>query len=164
MPGIGGVEAIRRVRTILDGKQPRILAVTAAAVDSTISEALEAGADAVLSKPVDEQELLAEIARLLELELVFEELPVQDESSPALTPGGAARLVAELPADLQEALHSAAVAADLEQIEALMWKVEGRSSELGAWLKSAAFRYDYPSIIDAIDAIDAINDGREAPC
>jgi PAS domain S-box-containing protein len=72
MPGIGGVEAIRRVRALLDGKQPRILAVTAAAVESTVNEALEAGADAVLSKPVDEQELYAEIARLLDLDLVFE--------------------------------------------------------------------------------------------
>jgi hypothetical protein len=68
-----------------------------------------------------------------------------------LAPGSAARLLAELPAELTDALRAAAAAADIEQIEALMWKVEGRSAELGAWLQAAVSRFDYPSILGAID-------------
>src|SRR6476646_10038534 len=49
MPVMDGHEAIRRIRAMPDGKKPRIIAVTASAMDENRQELLEIGADDFIS-------------------------------------------------------------------------------------------------------------------
>lgn len=67
MPGVNGLEMIERIRkdTVLQGTP--IVLLTAKVDDETRLEGVEQGADAYLSKPFNDRELLAEVRNLLAL-------------------------------------------------------------------------------------------------
>src|SRR4029079_19655349 len=54
MPVMDGHEAIRRIRAMSGGKDPKIIAVTASAMDENRQELIEIGADDFISKPFRE--------------------------------------------------------------------------------------------------------------
>lgn len=58
MPEMDGLEATRRIRADEDGVQPRIVAMTAAAMQDDQQECLEAGMDDYLAKPVEVKDLI----------------------------------------------------------------------------------------------------------
>jgi two-component system, cell cycle response regulator DivK len=62
LPGIDGVEALRRVRADVRTRRIPVLALTAQAMDGDRERFLAAGFDGYLSKPVDIVELLATVA------------------------------------------------------------------------------------------------------
>jgi CheY-like chemotaxis protein len=61
MPEMDGYEAIPRIRALDLGKRVPILAVTAQAMVGDREKCLRAGADAYISKPIDVDQLLAEL-------------------------------------------------------------------------------------------------------
>ena len=71
MPVMDGYEAIRRIRTGAGGKKVKIIAVTASIFGEINSEALGAGADALILKPFREAELFEKMRILLGAEYVY---------------------------------------------------------------------------------------------
>ena len=65
LPGIDGVEALRRVRADARTARIPVVALTAQAMDGDRERFLAAGFDGYLSKPVDIIELLATVAAYL---------------------------------------------------------------------------------------------------
>ena len=61
MPVMDGHEAIRRIRALPGGEDPKIIAVTASAMDENRQELMEIGADDFISKPFREAELFQKI-------------------------------------------------------------------------------------------------------
>ena len=61
MPEMDGYEAIRRIRASADGRQVKIIALTASAFEENRQEAIDAGADGFLRKPFREEELFEAI-------------------------------------------------------------------------------------------------------
>ncbi len=72
MPGIDGYETCRRLRIRPDLKQTKIIMVSAKAMVSERLEGYEAGADDYVTKPFDEDELVAKIRVYLRLKSVEE--------------------------------------------------------------------------------------------
>jgi signal transduction histidine kinase/response regulator RpfG family c-di-GMP phosphodiesterase len=67
MPGVSGLEMIARIRTDESIQGTPIILLTAKVDDETRLEGAEQGADAYLSKPFNDRELLAEVRNLLAL-------------------------------------------------------------------------------------------------
>ncbi|MCZ6632266.1 MAG: response regulator [bacterium] len=65
LPKMNGWEVAAEIRKRETGKPVPIIAVTAQAMDGDETVALEAGCDAYVSKPIDEDELLEKIALLI---------------------------------------------------------------------------------------------------
>jgi signal transduction histidine kinase/ActR/RegA family two-component response regulator len=78
MPVMDGLEATRRIRQVEGLKQVPIIAISASAATVDKERALQSGANAFLPKPVDLQELLRLVSRLLDLTWVYE-TPAGDE-------------------------------------------------------------------------------------
>jgi two-component system sensor histidine kinase RpfC len=65
MPGMGGVEALQAIRLMLSGRDRLpVIMLSADVTPEAKREALEAGADAFLSKPIEALRLIDEIQRL----------------------------------------------------------------------------------------------------
>jgi CheY-like chemotaxis protein len=65
MPGVDGLEATRRARRDLPPeRQPRIIALTAAAFPEDRARCMEAGMDDYISKPIDMDELAAMVGKI----------------------------------------------------------------------------------------------------
>jgi DNA-binding LytR/AlgR family response regulator len=147
MPGMGGVEAIRRLRAA--GSSALIVAFTASGFDDLEHAAREAGASDVLFKPYRESQLLERLAQLLGLRLQY------DGSAPALAGNMApppaaddtlslAEQLRAVPPPLLDELREAAFRARPAMLEALAQKVEHHASGAAARIRLLAqdFRYD----------------------
>ena len=66
LPGMGGEEATRQLRKLPSQAGVPIIAVTAHALKSEIENIMAAGFDALITKPIDEEELFSAISKLLE--------------------------------------------------------------------------------------------------
>jgi len=65
LPKIDGWEATARLRTEPDLQETPIIALTAHAAKEALDRAIAAGCDATMTKPIDEDQLLEEIARYI---------------------------------------------------------------------------------------------------
>jgi DNA-binding response OmpR family regulator len=65
MPGMNGLEVVRRVRANPKSSKLPIVMVSAKTLPGDISAGNEAGVDAYVTKPFDPQDLLDAVARLL---------------------------------------------------------------------------------------------------
>jgi len=63
MPDISGIEVTRRLRQRFDAKALPIVALTAAALVSEQQQALEAGMNDFVTKPIDSRQLLEALRR-----------------------------------------------------------------------------------------------------
>src|SRR4029077_19866846 len=73
MPVMHGHEAIRRIRALAGGKDPKIIAGTASAMDENRQDLMAIGADDFISKPFREVELFQKIHAHLGVEYVYAE-------------------------------------------------------------------------------------------
>ena len=98
MPVMDGHEAIRRIRAAAGGKELKIIAVTASAMDENRQVLLGIGADDFISKPFRETDLFQKIHAQLGVEYIYaEERATKDpEETAEITPES----LAGLPRDL----------------------------------------------------------------
>ena len=75
MPVMDGHEAIRRIRNMAGGKDTKIIAVTASAMDDNRQELMEIGADYFIGKPFREFELFQKIHVHVGVEYQYAEDP-----------------------------------------------------------------------------------------
>ena len=75
MPRVDGIELIRAVRSGQAARAPKIIAVSASASDYTSHEALDAGCDAFLPKPLHLGDLLERMTELLHIEWQYQDTP-----------------------------------------------------------------------------------------
>jgi two-component system cell cycle response regulator DivK len=66
LPGVDGLEVVRRLRADIASRELLIIAVTAYAMNGDKEKALVAGCDDYIIKPIDTRTLPAVIAKLLE--------------------------------------------------------------------------------------------------
>jgi CheY-like chemotaxis protein len=146
MPVMDGHEAIRRIRAAAGGGDPKIIAVTASAMDDNRQELMEIGADDFIGKPFREAELFQKIHAHVGVEYVYAEEPT------AATPEEAAELTPESlagwPQDLIEPMREAVVTADLDQLLAKIGGVEARDPHVARGLRRLAEGFQYQKLLD----------------
>ena len=145
MPVMDGHEAIRRIRVAVGGKEAKIIAVTASAMDENRQELLGIGADDFIGKPFQEAELFQKIRTHLGVEFLYAEEPAANVDSAAeLAP----EALATLPPALIHAMREAVVGADLDQLLATIQEVEPRAPDVARGLRSLAERFQYQELLD----------------
>ena len=152
MPGIEGLETVRQLRS--KKSKAIVIAITASAVTETEQDALDAGADAFMRKPYREQELLAKIGELLNIQYIYNNSagnhPIGDSGD---RDGGIqlSQLIAKLPESLIEKLREAAISARSGRIVELARSAHKYSAPAAAQIKALAENYDYDSLLAAIE-------------
>ncbi|HKX40746.1 MAG TPA: ATP-binding protein [Burkholderiaceae bacterium] len=111
MPEMDGLEATRQLRLLPSLQGVPIIAVSASASTADEQRAIAGGASAFLPKPLDLEELLLQIGRLLRLTWTAEAPPSADrpEAAPA-------RALVPPPAEEMEVLHSLALIGNMRSI------------------------------------------------
>jgi PAS domain S-box-containing protein len=146
MPVMDGREAIRRIRALAGGKDPKIIVVTASAMDENRQELMEIGADDFISKPFREVELFRKIHAHMGVEYEYAEHPtvVDREEAAELTPES----LAGWPQALIDPMREAVVTADLDQLLARIQEVEARDSRIARGLRDLAEHFEYQKLLD----------------
>ena len=150
MPVMDGYEAMRRIRARDDGKEVKIIAVTASIFGETNRDARGAGANDLILKPFGESELFLKMRDLLGMEYVYDEeippaiAPVEDIG--ALKP----RVLAGLPKELVSRLRKAAIIGDVHLLIELAGLVEVHDALLAGVLRKLAGKFDTERILDLL--------------
>jgi CheY-like chemotaxis protein len=146
MPVMDGHEAIRRIRATAGGKELKIIAVTASAMDENRQELLGIGADDFIGKPFHEVELFQKIHAHLGVEYVYSEEPAaaSPEEVVELTPES----LAGLPQDVIHPMREAIIRADLDLLLEKIQDVEIHEPRLGQGLRNLAEHFEYQKLLD----------------
>jgi response regulator RpfG family c-di-GMP phosphodiesterase len=146
MPVMDGHEAIRRIRAMPGGADPKIIAVTASAMDDNRQELMEIGADDFVGKPFREAELFQKIHAHVGVEYLYAEVPeaADQEGASELSP----ETLAGWPHDLVDAMRDAVITADLDQLLARIEEVETRDPRIARGLRRLAEQFEYQKLLD----------------
>src|SRR4051794_4191510 len=146
MPVMDGHEAIRRIRATAGGAAPKIIVVTASAMDENRQELMAIGADDFISKPFREVELFQKIHAHVGVEYLYAEHPTAaaQEEAAELTPES----LAGWPQDLIGPMREAVITADLDQLLARIQAVEARDPHIAQGLRRLAEGFQYEKLLD----------------
>jgi PAS domain S-box-containing protein len=148
MPVMNGFDAIRSIRSQVEGAQVRIVSVTASAFDEDRKKALEIGADDFIGKPFREEVLLEKIRVLLRLDYVYTDDPVLPEPAKRATITVTPEAMAVLPRALIRQLRDATVGADLDLMLEIIQRLEGHDAGAAAMLRSLADDFKYEKLLE----------------
>ena len=147
MPVMDGIEATKAIRQLPQGKEVKIIAVTASAFLEQRDAMLEAGMDGFLRKPYRAEEIYACLATHLGLRFYVEGEDRDEEELPqTLAPERLANLPEALRVELKEALETL----ELGRIEQVIAQVAQHDESLQHALKQLAVNFDYPTILQAL--------------
>ena len=146
MPVMDGHEAIRRIRAMPHGRDPKIIAVTASAMDDNRQELMEIGADDFIGKPFREIELFQKIHTHVGVEYLYVEDPTgaDQEEAAQLTPES----LAGWPQELIDPMREAVITADLDQLLSRIQEVEARDPRVAQGLRRLAEGFQYQKLLD----------------
>ena len=146
MPGMNGLEAMRHLRALPAFKDVPIIALSASASDADQKNSLLSGANAFVAKPVERGLLLAQIAHLLHLDLIYD----QPQAVPISADKDAGLLIAP-PAHEIEELYRLARLGNMQDI--LRWAsrldaLDERHKPFDSQLRALAKGYQSKAILN----------------
>lgn len=149
MPGIGGLETIRRLRR--SGSRAAVIALTASVVFESDQPVKDAGADALLFKPFREADILQTIGGLLGLTFV----PAAEGQAGAAAGEPPDRplpeLLREIPSGLIGELREALLEARAEHVESLGARIRVHSAPAAEQMLALARNFQYEDLVSMID-------------
>jgi PAS domain S-box-containing protein len=148
MPVIDGKEASRRIRAAASGASPRIIALTAHALEEECREILEAGCDDLVRKPYRDSEIYNALAKHLGVRFVFGEA---DASGPEEVPSLQASELAALPADWLEELAGAVERLDSHACLAVVERIRQHDPRLGERLHRMVKGLQFKRLLATLD-------------
>jgi signal transduction histidine kinase/ligand-binding sensor domain-containing protein/CheY-like chemotaxis protein len=148
MPGMDGVEAVKRIRELDGGRAVKIAGVTASVLTADRDEMLAAGMDDVLQKPYNFAEVFNCMSRHLGVRYVRAEGTAHAKMDPPLR-----EALMALSDELRSELSNALISLDRERIAGVIQRVSEQDASLGAMLANYADRLAYSKILKAIQSI-----------
>jgi signal transduction histidine kinase/ligand-binding sensor domain-containing protein/CheY-like chemotaxis protein len=153
LPGMGGVEAAREIRTLDGGHQVKIVALTASAFVQQREEVLAAGLDDLVRKPYRREEIFDCMARHLGVSYLYKEALRESQADPVAALRREA--LAKLPEQLRKELADAVVRLDAGPIGEVIDRVSEQDAQLGEVLARCAKRFAYTEILRALEECNA---------
>jgi CheY-like chemotaxis protein len=149
MPVMDGMKAARCSRAFPEGRDVKIVAVTASAFREQEPEIQEAGMDVFVRKPYRSHEIYDCLAKQLGLQYTYNSSTAEPAAPPELK---LAMLVA-LPEPLRRELKEGQVRLDIDQINAVIQQVSEIDAGLARSLSNLAQDFDHPLILKALAAV-----------
>ena len=149
MPIMDGIEATQAIRQLPEGKEVKIVAVTASAFMEQRDEMIGAGMDDFVRKPYRANEIYQCLSKHLGVKYIYEGVPDAEKIAPALTP----QMLAVLPEVLRSELKKALESLERERIAAVIERVADHDRQLHKVLTQLTDNFDYPAILNALNTL-----------
>lgn len=146
MPVMDGVEATRQIRALPNGKNVKIVAVTASVFLEQRQEFLAVGVDDIVNKPYRDHEIFESMAKHLGVKFIYE---IPDELPNSIEKNTIVHLenLKTLPSTLVNALHEAVAELDIEGCNALIVEIERSDPVLAKQLFERVNKLDFETLL-----------------
>jgi signal transduction histidine kinase/CheY-like chemotaxis protein len=146
MPVMDGYEATRIIKSLPDGKQTPVIALTASAFEEDREAVMVSGCDAFVRKPLKEHELFDTFKQLLGVRFLYQDRVAENQKGAPFDH----EALAQLPGALRERLLEAAQQLDSEEMKKVVAEIETQSVPLAVALSELATAFRFDLIIQAI--------------
>lgn len=138
MPVLDGHEASRRIRALPGGNQVKIVAMTGNTLDEECQDILAAGCDAIITKPLDENQVFTTLRSVLRDE------PASPGGAPSLMEHEKTASLSLLSPELRQTLAEAALRLDVDDCRQITARIHQDDPLLGQQLDTLldSFRFD----------------------
>lgn len=154
MPVMDGYEATRQIKATAKGRQTKIVAVTASALEQDRPAIFAAGCDDWVPKPIVESVIFETMAKHLKLEYIYEDRPFHSVESPAIPQVLTAANLESLPPFLIDELREAILDLDPRAIEAAIVKIEPEHHRIAQVLRNCVAQFQYDKILKVLPQTD----------
>jgi len=152
MPVMDGYEATRRIRGLPGGEALKIVAITASAFKEQRPDILAAGCDEVVYKPFQGHEIFETMARLLDIEYLYEEKG--KEMTPPAKIHLTAEMLAGLPDECLRGLRETTLALNKEAALEVIAHMADRAPEVAAGLRQLVNNYQMAELLDLLEELE----------
>lgn len=149
MPVMDGLEATRIIKAMPQGKNIKIVALSAHVFESERDSIMTAGCDGFVAKPFCERILFQTMGQLLGLEYVYAEDNVFLQQS-AATSGSACKQPTELPERFVGELYDAVLKLDTERTNQIIQSIRKENPEVAATLEKMTTNLEYSKLLEMI--------------
>jgi len=146
MPVMDGLEATRRIRELPDGKDVKIIALSASVFRDERDRIMTFGMDDFIRKPYQLNEIYDTLTRHLGLQFIYEQ-EARLEENKHLEASDMAVLSSAQQAELGEAL----VSLNIGNINLCLGKIRQDNPDLAAWIEGYTKNYNFSPIIQALE-------------
>lgn len=151
MPDMDGYEAIAQIRKLPSGRVPPVVMVTASGFADEGIPAFAAGANGYISKPVQREQLLMEIARVCGIQ--YDDGQKQQMGSSLAMPAGLdAQAMAQIPEEQRRLLSQALCLGDILALRKIVETIAQHHAELAAHICELVDSYNYDSLQGLLDS------------
>ncbi|MGI9241102.1 MAG: response regulator, partial [Verrucomicrobiales bacterium] len=156
MPRMNGIEVIKAIRADETLKEAKVFAVTASVFPEFQQEALDAGFDDFLMKPLRVGELAQKLSKILNIEFETDDRP-GGEASESDDP---VERFAALPRDITDRLVKAVATRNLTRLNEIAAELIGdeQTSAAGHHLKGLIGSFDFAALVVIVDALPPSSD------
>lgn len=152
MPVMDGLEATRKIKADVRGKDTVVIALTASAMEDQRIQAMKSGVDDFIPKPCDENELLEKLQAKLHIEYEYETAAGVPEASKGSS-GLSREALRRVPEELVEGLRNATLNGSKNLMDKLIQQMEQAGhGETARALQELADNYDYDTLIQSLEA------------
>lgn len=145
MPVMDGYQATRKIRSLPGGYEVRIAALTASAFKEDEGAVLDAGCDALVAKPLQEERLFETMRELLKVEFEYETLENKDH---AIQTDDLKTIFQTLPSALIAELATAAETLDVQTTQVVVEKIQPHDQKIADHLIHLLQGFRFDSIIE----------------
>ena len=148
MPKLDGLEAGKRILAQTSGKPPKIVMLTASAFEEQRQEALTAGINDFLRKPLQENELYAALEA--QLNIRFRRGSVSPTAAAAVQASVDAAALANLPEEQRAALAMAVEELNRSKLSAALVEIDKINPQLATSIGQMADAFRYKELLEMI--------------
>ena len=153
MPVMDGYEATKKIKSLPQGKETIIIALTASAFEEERVVVLSAGCDDFMRKPFHEAELVEKIGQYLNIDYLYEEaIDVSVDKSASLTELSQVSL-AVMSEEWRSQLYDAAAKVDNQEILQLLSDIPTEYESLARGLEDLVEQFRCDKIIDLTKSV-----------
>ena len=146
MPLMDGYEATRCIRQMLNGKEVKVIAVSASAFKEQYEIMMDAGCDAILHKPIQANEVYDVLHQYLGVKFVYQESDETEFKTSDMFFND--DIIKQLPIDLIKQLYEAAQNLDIEESELVIRRIREISPDSADRLIKLVESYQFEQIIE----------------
>ncbi len=147
MPVMDGITATEKIRALENGKDVKIVALTASVFFQQRQEFLDAGANDIVTKPYREAEIFDCMAKHLGVRYTYQTSP---DEQPGFTEPVNYEKLRQLPKDLIRELEYAITSLDIEQSIAVVESIKAIDTPLADTLAQHINQFDFEAIAKLI--------------
>ncbi|MEQ8623619.1 MAG: ATP-binding protein [Vicingaceae bacterium] len=140
MPGMNGIEATAKIRSLEEFENVKIIGISASAFDEERDLFLKSGADSFVKKPFKISELLDEIEKCTGIEYTYNDLEKLEDNLIDLK--AAKKGIVSLPNSIRVNIEKAVLEGDTEELRSISQKISTTNKELFDLIQSHLDSYD----------------------